>query len=181
MDYQKIYDALIERAHFRILDGYTETHHIIPKCMKGDNSKENLVSLTPEEHYLAHQLLVKIYPNNRKLIFAAMIMTGGCNGHRSKNKLYGWLRRLASNAVKGVPLSAEHRRKIGEANKGNIPANKGKPISDEHKKALSEANRGNPGRRLPCADSTRLKISEANSGKVRSEEAKQRYSAAKRE
>jgi hypothetical protein len=45
--------------------------------------------LTPEEHYLAHQLLVKIYPKNRSLINAAVMMIA----NRPSNKLYGWLRR----------------------------------------------------------------------------------------
>ena len=75
MDYQKIYDSLIERARTRILDCYVEKHHIVPKCMGGSNRIGNLVELTPEEHYVAHQLLVKIYPNNHKLIYSAAMMT----------------------------------------------------------------------------------------------------------
>lgn len=57
--------------------------------MGGDDSPQNLVKLTPEEHYLAHQLLVKIHPENSELIYAAQMMTIG----RTTNKLYGWLRR----------------------------------------------------------------------------------------
>lgn len=37
-----------------------ERHHIIPKCLGGNNEKENLVSLTGREHYIAHKFLVKI-------------------------------------------------------------------------------------------------------------------------
>ena len=55
MNYKKHYDALIVRSKIRILTGYTEKHHILPKCMGGDNSKHNIVRLTPEEHYVAHQ------------------------------------------------------------------------------------------------------------------------------
>lgn len=66
-------------------------HHIIPKCIGGTNDRNNIVALTPEEHYVAHQLLVKIHPTNDKLIFAAHRMG------TSNNKLYGWLRR-AHNA-----------------------------------------------------------------------------------
>ena len=64
MNYKKIYDSLIERGKNRNLNEYGEKHHIVPKCLGGSNKKENLVKLTPEEHYVAHQLLVKIYPNN---------------------------------------------------------------------------------------------------------------------
>lgn len=100
MNYLKHYDYLITRAKNRILDVYTEYHHIIPKCMGGTDDKENLVLLTPEEHYVAHQLLVKIYPDNRNLIHAATMMAVSSNRHdRSKNKLYGWLRQKHSKVV----------------------------------------------------------------------------------
>ena len=92
MNYQKIYNDLIDRGKNRILECYSEAHHIIPRCMGGSDKPENLVELTPEEHYLAHQLLVKIYPSNEKLIFAAMTMTRGRKG----NKVYGWLRKKHS-------------------------------------------------------------------------------------
>jgi len=94
MNYRRIYDTLIEKAKNRIIDDKTECHHIIPRCMGGDNMVTNLVLLTPEEHYIAHQLLVKIYPNNNKLISAAIMMIPG----RKSNKLYGWLKRKFSNS-----------------------------------------------------------------------------------
>ena len=89
MDYFKIYNSLIERGKDRILESYTEKHHIIPRCMNGTDEEENLVRLTPEEHYLAHQLLVKIYPDNKSLVYAAVMMIP----NRPSNKLYGWLKR----------------------------------------------------------------------------------------
>lgn len=92
MNYEKIYANLINKAKNRILDGYKETHHIIPRCMNGTDDKENLVDLTPEEHYVAHQLLVKIYPNEHCLINAAAMMIP----KRPSNKMYGWLRRKFS-------------------------------------------------------------------------------------
>ena len=95
MDYVKIYNALIERGKNRKIDSYVENHHIIPRCMGGSDDCENLVRLTPEEHYLAHQLLVKIYPKNPKLIRAAVMMVVG----RKSNKMYGWLRRKFSQVV----------------------------------------------------------------------------------
>ena len=92
MNYKKIYDSLIERGRTRTLECYTESHHIVPRCMGGSDEKENLVDLTPEEHYLAHQLLIKIYPNNHALIKAAVMMIP----NRPSNKMYGWLRRRFS-------------------------------------------------------------------------------------
>ncbi|UNA02522.1 HNH endonuclease [Serratia phage SP1] len=99
MNYSKIYDSLIERARDRALDCYTESHHIVPRCMGGSDDKSNLVDLTPEEHYVAHQLLVKIHPGNGKLIFAAIAMAGSTPKMKRSNKTYGWLKRKNSKRV----------------------------------------------------------------------------------
>lgn len=96
MDYKKHYDALIERSRNRALSGYAEKHHVIPRCLGGTNDQENIAVLTPEEHFLAHQLLVKMYPNSPPLVKAAVIMTTHHTTARSNNKLFGWLRRQAS-------------------------------------------------------------------------------------
>jgi hypothetical protein len=68
---QKHYDAIIDRAKGREKSGYTESHHIVPRCLGGGDGKSNRVNLTAEEHYVAHQLLVKIYPGAHGLAIAA--------------------------------------------------------------------------------------------------------------
>lgn len=100
MDYQKHYLLLIERARARKLDVYTETHHVIPRCVGGANTKDNLVELLPEEHFLAHQLLVKMYPTSVALAIAATMMS--CNGSHQKrsNKQYAWLKKRHAAAMK---------------------------------------------------------------------------------
>jgi len=100
MDYKKHYDLLIERSQNRVLEGYTERHHIIPKCLNGSDDVSNIAILSPEEHFLAHLLLVKIYPNCQPLVNAAIIMTTHHTTQRANNKLFGWLRRRASEAMK---------------------------------------------------------------------------------
>ena len=45
MNYKKIHDQIIERAKTRKLEGYKEKHHIIPRCMGGNDEPENLVQL----------------------------------------------------------------------------------------------------------------------------------------
>ena len=95
MNYSKHYDALIERGKIRNLCEYYETHHIVPRCLGGNDDETNLVRLTPEEHYVAHQLLCKIHKNNPKLLAAAMMMCA----NRKGNKVYGWLRRRHSQAM----------------------------------------------------------------------------------
>lgn len=94
MNHKKIYDSIIFKAKNRESNaGYFESHHIIPKCLGGGNNIENLVNLTPEEHYVCHQLLVKMYPKNRSILYAANMMCCNNNGQKRSNKLYGWLRR----------------------------------------------------------------------------------------
>ena len=107
MNYQKHYDKLMNRAKNRYLNQYTEQHHIIPKCLGGNNSKTNLVQLTAEEHYVAHQLLVKLHPKNRSLIWAVHRMSAGSYKNPRNNKLYGWVRRKAAmaNSGTGNPMS----------------------------------------------------------------------------
>jgi len=101
MNYSAQYNKLINRAKNRILTEGYERHHIIPRCMGGSDDPSNIANLTPEEHYVAHQLLVKLYPENTKLIFAVKMMIPA-NKYQvgRKNKLYGWLRRKVSIAQK---------------------------------------------------------------------------------
>jgi len=89
MDYKKIYNSIIERGLNRTDLTIYEKHHIVPRCLGGTDEPENLVKLTPEEHYVAHQLLVKIYPDNESIVFAAQMMVP----NRPNNKMYGWLKR----------------------------------------------------------------------------------------
>ena len=101
MNYQKIYDNITRRGQNRILEEYSEKHHIIPRCIGGTDEASNLVSLTPEEHYLCHLLLVKIHHNNIKLVKAAMFMVSSNNNVKRNNKAYGWLKRQYSEYMSG--------------------------------------------------------------------------------
>lgn len=94
MNYNQIYENLINNAKSRKLHEYSEVHHIIPKCMGGDDTKDNLVELTAREHFIAHLLLVKIYKNNFKLVKAVAMMCVGHCERRSTNRLYGKYRDL---------------------------------------------------------------------------------------
>lgn len=108
MNYSLAYNRLIERGQIRqfghtkksltLIIGYTERHHVVPRCMGGTNESDNLVYLTPEEHYVAHGLLVKIHPNEKKLINALVILSG--RSKNRNNKLYGWARRLYAEKKK---------------------------------------------------------------------------------
>jgi hypothetical protein len=83
MNYLKIYDQFILDRKTKepelIKSGdYCERHHIKPKCIGGDDSKENLISLSACDHYFAHLILAKIYGG--KLWFAVTAMANMDNG-----------------------------------------------------------------------------------------------------
>ena len=66
---------------------YSEMHHILPKHSGGDNSKENLVRLLPEEHYIAHMLLWKAYKNPKDFYAVRCIVNGFLNKKSLKLKI----------------------------------------------------------------------------------------------
>lgn len=61
---------------------YTETHHIIPRCMGGTDEEANLIELYASEHFLAHKLLAEENPDNLKLQFAFGAMGQANQGKR---------------------------------------------------------------------------------------------------
>lgn len=93
MDYQKIYNNIVETSNNRQLDDniYVERHHIIPKCLGGRNNKGNLVIVTAREHFLLHYLLTKIHKGNKKLIYAFNMMNVNPTSEKGRiksSKLY---------------------------------------------------------------------------------------------
>lgn len=60
MDYEKIYNDIINRAKNRLLFGQIENHHIIPRSEGGSNKKSNKIELSPKEHHLCHMLLIRL-------------------------------------------------------------------------------------------------------------------------
>lgn len=130
MNYKKHYELLITRGQNRVLEGYVEKHHIIPRCMGGSDERENLVQLTPEEHFLAHQLLIKMYPTVTGLARATQLMTIHQTEYRTNNKLFGWIRR------KCAIDSSSQMKKWHEEN-GHPKGMLGKTHSDDTKKQVA--------------------------------------------
>lgn len=177
MDYGQIYSDLVQRGLDRTLDNdvYVERHHVWPKCMGGPDEESNIVKFTAEEHFLAHQLLVKMFPDNHKLVYACKAMSMNSNG-RVSMKMYGWIRRKLSNARTGKKHSQETCRKISESKKGKTAWNKGKKgktPSDETRRKISETNKGRE-----FSQETRIKIAESNKGKNVSDETRRKMSEA---
>ena len=126
MNYEKIYNQIVIRAKNRILECYTEKHHIIPRCMGGSDDKENLVELTAREHFICHRLLVNMYPNNNKLKFALWAMCNMKSKRQNRyvpsSRIYEFIKleviKIISENKKGVKLTEEHKRKTSETLKG---------------------------------------------------------------
>ena len=176
MDHQVHYAKLMKRGS-RLRRGYIEKHHVLPRCLGGTNKKSNIVYLTPEEHYVAHQLLVKMYPGHTGLVYAAFMMTWSNERLKHQgNKLYGWLRRRMSAARKGKSLSAEHRANLSIAHMGHVHTaehranisrgGKGLKRSKKTCRKISKALRGK--KRGPMSAENRAKISAAVTGVKRS-------------
>lgn len=142
--YYKWYQQLTSKQN-RSLDCYTEKHHIIPRSMGGEDSKENLVVLTAREHYIAHLLLTKcVKKSYRGKILCAYIMMAQVKD-RNQERFYKInsrifeSRKIESNKLKmGYRHTKEAREKISKNLKG-VP----KPeFTDEHKKNISEGHKG---------------------------------------
>jgi len=95
MDCIKIYDAIIAKRKLEPVDGYSESHHILPRALGGDNSQTNLVKLSAREHFIAHLLLAKTYGGS--MWAAASFMSRGgvksASGVKVSSRIYDMAKR----------------------------------------------------------------------------------------
>ena len=174
MNYLKHYTRLIQtRKELPRKKGnveYYENHHIIPKWLGGDDSKDNMVLLTAREHFVAHWLLWK-HHRDRKSAFAFHMMTL-CWNNQQQRIGSSWQFEIAKKAVfefqrgenhhrygkpgtmKGKkhteealeklrrPKSEVHKLNQSKAMKGKYKGRKNGPHSDERKDNISTARLG---------------------------------------
>lgn len=169
MDYQKLYYRLIEKYRGLVLEGYVERHHVVPKCLGGTNDKTNIVALTAKAHFVAHHLLHKIHPQNRKLAnaFGKMICSSPDHQRTLSPRMYEAARKALSVAKRGLPcprfaLMNINRRgiKLNEEHRASIAAGcKGKNLGRK-RPDLAARNRRTPGRKDAFAEYNSLKARE---------------------
>ena len=85
--YTKWYNQIIERAQGRVLEPPYERHHVTPRSLGGTNDKENIVFITPREHFICHWLLVKMTSGEEhyKMLNALRMMRAENPGQKRYN------------------------------------------------------------------------------------------------
>jgi 5-methylcytosine-specific restriction endonuclease McrA len=186
--YTTWYNSIIERARTRELTGYKENHHIIPRSLGGDNSKENVVPLTAREHYIAHLLLPYIVndpAHKRKMWGALRCMT---IMHYKTHDRYAGSARFYAKAKENIDFGAGNRGRVQspEERKKRATSLTGKVCSEETKRKIGKANSKNTGRTPwnkgkkmgPMSEEAKLKKSAALKGRKKSDAAKENMKAA---
>jgi hypothetical protein len=158
-----IQNILNTRGRFECGEKYHERHHIIPKCMGGDNSLENLIDLYAREHFIAHQLLSQENPENQKLAYAWWRM---CNIENKSKEIYGISPEEYEEArIKFSDISSQKMKGENNPNYGKPTWTKGRHLSEETRRKLSESHKGKV-----LSEETRKKISEKQTRKATSKE-----------
>lgn len=127
MDYSRIYGQFIasRKAIEPTLSCYTEKHHILPRCMGGDNSVDNLVRLTAGDHFFAHLLLAKIHGGKMWYALNALV-EGEKIGDRGQDRAFMRRARRWYEQTK-QSFAAEHSRRMKGAYTGSDHPMFGRP------------------------------------------------------
>ena len=177
--YIKWYNQITERARYRIIDTYTETHHIKPRSLGGTDDIDNLVELTAREHFVCHWLLTKMHTgeDRAKMINALYIMQGK-NRYQERYQT-----KITSRVYES--LRKDYAQYISERNTGRIQppeekakqiaaitGRKRKPFSEEWLAKMSKSKQGknNPRYGIKISEETREKMREKAKGRKQSPE-----------
>jgi hypothetical protein len=172
--YTKWYSDITENARQRALDCYTETHHIKPQSLGGLDTPDNLVNLTPQEHFICHWLLVKMTTgqDHHKMLNALRMMRAeNPNQQRYNTKItarvyakikeeYAELQSKRftgnGNGMYGKQHTQEAKEKIRQARLGN------KLTPEQHAKLVANTTGK---KKPPITKEHRAKLSAAKQGK----------------
>lgn len=153
--YSKWYFNIIEKRRTFSYDGYTEKHHIIPRCLGGTDI-QNTVRLTAKEHFVCHHLLTKMMTGKDwfNVVFA-----------------FNFMRVKSSNHQRNFLISSRTYKTIKEMLSKTMSENRrGKLHSEESKKKMSLI-------KLQMSNETKKKMSIAQTGKIIPESVKKKISA----
>jgi len=99
MSYIGRYERFIASLKHQDVNGAFEMHHIVPRSMGGSDDKNNLIKLTPRQHYIAHWILWKIHKG--KMAHAFFFMNNLSKSRRIGSKGYEKLRLDALQSLSG--------------------------------------------------------------------------------
>jgi len=134
--YTKIYNQLIERCVIRNWkkDKGRERHHIIPQSLGGTNDRDNLVYITPREHFICHWILVKMTEGDArsKMVYALQFMKA------SNSQQERYETRITARVYEKYRI--EHAENHSKIMKGRVPWNKGGVVlTEEHHANIKHA------------------------------------------
>lgn len=149
--YSNTYYSIINAARARdSVACYTELHHIIPKSIGGNNSKDNLVLLTGREHFVCHMLLIRMTTGIEKcrMIFAArMMLSSGKNQigrYTPSSHTYQHLKEMAAKARSIIQTGTKQSPESNEKRRAALIGKKRGPVSPETVTRMSLAKKGKP-------------------------------------
>lgn len=197
MNYKKHYQKLIEtRKNLKRnkKNEFFEKHHIIPKCIGGSDKKENLILLTPKEHFIAHLLLTQMYTGKEKAkmcyAFFTMCMCNNNQNRKISAKQFELAKKLISENCSGK-YAPFYGKKLSKLSKENI---KKRMIGDNNPsrkygvwnkglKLPSQTQESNKKRSISLTGhkhslETKIKMSKSAKGKAKSLEHKKKLSIA---
>ena len=156
--YTRWYYNIVTTAKSRIPLGYTEKHHIIPKSCGGNNSKENLVALTPKEHFICHLLLTKMVNGHDR-----HLMVYAFHGLKAKQ---GRQSRYSSRLGVTAKIYQKLKEELSIIKKSQTPWNKGKTdLPSSWNKGVSPSEETKQKMRKPKSKEHAENIRKANLGK----------------
>ena len=171
--YSKTYYSLIEKAKQR---GWKkakgrERHHIIPQSLGGTDEKDNLVYITPREHFICHWLLIKMTEGDErgKMLYALQ-------GMKAENKFQNrYHTKITARVYEKYRL--EHAENHSKNMKGRPAWNKGRKLEGEELEEHRERTRNRKIDPIKQALGQQKRI-EKIKGQKRSEETKKLMSLA---
>ena len=127
--YSHWYTRIVNNAKNRMIDGYIEKHHIIPRSLNGTDDKDNIVELTAREHFICHLLLTKMVTGHQKELMKFAVGKFIQTAPKQQRAFTSWeykkIRETISQVRTGKKHSEETMKKMSEKDKGRTPWNKG--------------------------------------------------------
>lgn len=134
MDYQRIYRDFIVDRKARPPIGYSERHHILPRCMGGGDDPSNLINLSAEDHIFAHLLLAKAYGGVLWFPLSVMLRPARQLGIVSRGR--------RAIRISAIAKREQSRRQTGVKRPDVSAAMSGRAKSDQHRAQLASSRLG---------------------------------------